>query len=153
MADEYFYKLRDSYGRPTSVTVEALGAGAVADCQATGALLDAASQLRVEAIGQIKRSGAVATPATPTVDSINSKYVVFRMLAIGADGNQVEVEQQMPELKDTYMSGSDVNIAHADVVAFWQQYVSATGILCVKDGGYVVDAGAGAPALLGGYRL
>ena len=153
MADKYFYRLRDSYGRPTSIEVEANGAVSVADCQATGALLDAASQLRVEGVGQIKRSGAVATPATPTTDSINSKYVVFRMMVVGADGNVTEVEQQMPELKDTYMSGSDVNIAHADVVAFWSQYVGTSSILCLKDGGYIVDAGSGAPQLLGGYRL
>lgn len=128
---EAIYTLTDSFLRKTTRTFECTGAAA--DVQGFAAKLQAVTALAVDPVAKLARKGAVATPAAAGTTSNTAKACAFILNVTQVNGDVVDVKMIVPNIKPALMLGSKVDIAHADIVAYFDQYKTA-GSLRLADG-------------------
>lgn len=128
---EAIYTLYDSLLRPTSRSYEC--GGAAADVQSFAPKLQAVTALAVAPIAKLFRKGSVATPATAGTTSNTAKACAFILNVTQPNGEVKEVKAIVPNVKPALMSGTTVNIGHADIIGYWDQYKTA-GKLRLSDG-------------------
>ena len=121
----------DGYNRDTMRTYETTGGKA--EAVAHGARVQAYC---AHAIGTKQRfitRGSYATPTTPGTDSNTAKGVCFILNVTRPNGIVENVKDVFPCIKPGMLSGTDVNIGHADIVAWYDNYKPA-GKLRLADG-------------------
>lgn len=128
---EAIFEMFDSLLRPTHRSYECVGAAA--DVQSFAPKLQAVTALAVAPTAKLFRKGSVATPATAGTTSNTAKACAFILNVTQPNGEVKEVKAIVPDVKPALMSGTTVNIAHADVVAYWDLY-KAGGSLRLSDG-------------------
>lgn len=117
------FTLTDSFLRPTTRTYECTGAAA--DVATFAALLQAMTALAVSPVAKLARKGAVASPTAAGAQSNTAKTCAFVLNVTQPNGDVVDVKMIVPNIKPALMLGTDVDIAHADIVAYFDQYKTA----------------------------
>ena len=120
---EAIYTLFDALNRPTTRSHECTGAAA--DVQSFAPKLQAITALGVSPTAQLRRNGAVATPTAAGAQSNTAKACAFILNVTQPNGEVKDVKMIIPNIKPALMSGTTVNIAHADIVAYFDQYKTA----------------------------